>query len=82
MNEHLGCHMVHNILFLFLLFKSTFFEDNKGGRTCTVEFMPPCIADVTCAWLLTCLSRPIYSSQHPDVVLFVVPVTERAIIKL
>jgi hypothetical protein len=67
-------------LFLFLLFNLLFFEDNKGGRTCTVEFMPPCIADVTCAWLLTCLSCPICSSQHPDVVLFVVPATERAII--
>jgi hypothetical protein len=68
--------------FFFYFLNLLFFEDNKGGRTCTVEFMPPCIADVTCTWLLTCLSRPIYSSQHPDVVLFVVPVDERAIMKL
>ncbi len=68
--------------YFFYFLNLLFFEDNKGGRNCTVECMPPCIADVTCAWSLTYSSRPIYSSQHPDVVLFVVPVNERAIMKL
>ena len=69
-------------LFLFLLLNLPFFEDNKGGRICTVECMLPYVADAAYAWLLTCLSCPLCSFQQPDVVLFVVPGTERAIVKL